>query len=395
MTSHADASPSSASIWLNCPASVTKARRTQRLPTIYMAEGTAAHVVAELLIHGLPAPEHLVVDGFEIAVDDAMLEAVERFVGYIEQLRQTTDYTVTESSVRVYDLPEPLYGTADVIASTLATKTIEVVDLKYGRGVAVSAVNNPQLRIYGLGALESHPKDTFPIDTIRLTIVQPRQPGEVGENQEILSVEELTAWRDEVLAPALTRIADNDATEITGSHCRWCVRAGECRSLAATRMLDAKAVFDVIEDDPPPLPAELADEELAVILDKAGAVEAWLDQVRAEASRRIDHGQAVPGWKLVQKRAMEKWIDADEALIVLRETYPDVVDDMVKLGTPAAVKRVLKANQHNDIVATLTTKESSGTTLARDDDRRPAVGTDAKSVFTMLTESLAITEKSP
>jgi hypothetical protein len=80
----------------------------------------------------------------------------------------------------------------------------------------------------------------------------------------------------------------------------------------------------------------------------------------------------------------------------MEEQYGSFFNDLVKLRTPAQVKKVLKSHHCDEgVVAALTTKESSGTTLARDDDRRPAVGTDAKSVFTMITESLAITEKSP
>ncbi len=42
------------------------------------------------------------------------------------------------------------FGTADALI--IANNTIEVIDLKYGKGVKVDAQNNPQLMLYGLGA---------------------------------------------------------------------------------------------------------------------------------------------------------------------------------------------------------------------------------------------------
>jgi hypothetical protein len=86
---------------------------------------------------------------------------------------------------------------------------------------------------------------------------------------------------------------------------------------------------------------------------------------------------------------MEKWTDHDAALDELRHQFSDLIDEMVKLRTPAQVKRVLKSRKYNEnTVGALTNRESTGTTLARDEDPRPGVHNDAKSVFEQLTESL-------
>ena len=85
---HADASPSSASIWLNCPASVTLARGRKRLPSPYTREGTAAHEAAEIIIHGLPVPAVVTVDGEDVAVSDEMLEHVETYTSYVDDSSQ-------------------------------------------------------------------------------------------------------------------------------------------------------------------------------------------------------------------------------------------------------------------------------------------------------------------
>ena len=389
---HADASPSSASIWLKCPASVTKARGRKRLPTVYTAEGSAAHEVAERLIHGLPAPSEVTIDGFTFPVDDDMVEAVEVFCGYAGALKQKADIFRTETLVEVPTFGnEKLYGTADVIAYTKAIENIEIVDLKYGRGVAVSAANNPQLRIYALGAIDSL-GGAYPISEVRMTIIQPRTGGEVGVNTEMVDVHELYAWRDTVLLPALAKIGLDDPTEKPGEHCRWCVRAGECRALADLAQSRAAVVFDD-QTGTPDLKqvASLSDNELAAILDQADMVVSWIERVRAEASNRIDRGGLVPGWKLVAKRAMRKWVDEEDAMDRLSDEYPNVYDEMVVLDTPAGVERALKRHKIKpDIVATLVKKESSGTTLAPEEDPRPEVKNNPQTVFKQLTSSLEI-----
>lgn len=398
MSLHADASPSSSSIWIKCPASVTKARGRKRLPTVYTTEGSAAHEVADMLICGLPAPDTVTLDGTIVEVDDDMVEAVERYVTFVEQLRAKSDFFDTEVSVALPVIwGETIFGTADVIAYTEKTRTLDVVDLKYGKGVAVTAKGNSQLRIYALGAIYKLSVEKWvPVDTIRLTIIQPRTEIDIGMNTEEIDIHELTAWQDTVLTIAVEKLSRNDQTENTGTHCRWCVRAGECQSLAKLAQTEARIVFDKTGKMHPEV---LSDKDLAGILDSVEMITSWIEKVRLEASQRLDHGAVIPGWKLVAKRAVEKWIDDEEALAEMEISYPDCVDQMVKLRTPAQVKKVIvsaegvKPGIAAAIVAELTTKESSGNTLARDDDIRPKVETSPKSVFDMLKSSLELPEQ--
>ena len=82
---HADASPSAASQWLNCPASVTQARGRERKATPYTREGTAAHEVAELMIHGLQIPSSIEVEGETIEITDEMIERIDEKLGHPER----------------------------------------------------------------------------------------------------------------------------------------------------------------------------------------------------------------------------------------------------------------------------------------------------------------------
>ena len=376
MTKHADASPSSASIWLRCPASVTLARGKKRLPSPYTREGTAAHEAAERIANGLPAPASVTVDGEDITISDEMIEHIDHYTRYVEALRVRSHVFQTETRVELLDLPEPLFGTADAMGWDRDIKELEIVDLKYGRGVAVGVEGNPQLKIYGLGGYRKFED----VKRVKLTIVQPRTAGPPVQSVT-LGVGELKIWEAEVLEPALQRIADEDQTETPGAHCRWCVRAGECKALASLAQIEARAAFT---PDPAKIVAGLTNADLSHALDKAELISAWINLVRAEASQRADKGQVIPNWKLVPKRAMRKWTDDNDALAALNVAGVPL-HEVVKVVSVAAAERAMKAHKKKmDPLLPLIVKESSGTTLVRDDDARDAVDMSAKSVFLPL-----------
>ena len=375
MPKHADASPSSASIWIKCSASVTLARGKKRLPSPYTREGTAAHEAAEHIVNGFSAPAVVTVDGEDITISDEMLDHVEHYTKYVEALQKSADWFATEERLELLDLPEPLYGTSDAIAYTDAIDELEIVDLKYGRGVAVGVEGNPQLKIYGLGGLRR-----VNARKIKLTIVQPRTAGPPVQSVT-LGVGELKIWEAEVLEPALQRIADDDPTETPGSHCRWCVRAGECKALAAMAQIEARTAF---ADDPATVVGGLSNDDLSHALDKAELISAWINLVRAEASQRADKGQTIPNWKLVPKRAMRKWTDDNDALAALNVAGVPL-HEVVKVVSVAAAERAMKAHRKPmGPLLPLITKESSGTTLVRDDDARDAVDMSPRNAFPAL-----------
>ena len=191
--------------------------------------------------------------------------------------------------------------------------------------------NSSQLRIYALGALEAVGPFITDID---MTIVQPRSG---GIKTKSLSVNELMEWGDDVLQPAVARLAADDQTEAPGDHCRWCVRAGECEALAQLAMSNAKVAFG----DIPPDPAGMSDDELGARLDYGEMILNWVNKMRAEASGRIDNGGYVPGWKLVPKRASRKWADPHGAIDALESKGIPLLDVM-RIETIGTIEKVLK-----------------------------------------------------
>src|SRR5262245_28552517 len=371
---HVDASPSSTGIWLNCPASVTKARGRTRVATIYTKEGTAAHLLAEKWLRSKSRsmkPQMILVEGEEIPVTEEMLDAVETYVKYVKATAKGCELHI-ETRVHIESAGEPLSGTSDAFIIAAKGKALEVIDFKYGQGVAVSA-DSSQLRIYALGVLESL-GPFAEIDTVMLTVVQPRiNPDPYSK---IIPVTELNEWEANILSPALARLSAGDMTETPGDHCRWCVRAGECQALATKAMEVAKMTFDPI----PPDPAGLSDDELARVLDAAALIGDWIAKVRAEASARIDSGGDIPGWKLVAKRASRKWSDGMGVIHELVRHGVDVMD-IVRVETIGHVEKVMKrCKVPASVIEPFTVKESSGSTLVSERDSRMALDTSAKNV---------------
>ena len=94
-------------------------------------------------------------------------------------------------------------GTGDAVILDRVNKTIEIVDLKGGRGVVVEAVGNKQLRTYALGAVLANPGDWR---TVRVTIVQPRAPHPDGrirsEEPDVIDLFDWTVDPQEAMANA-------------------------------------------------------------------------------------------------------------------------------------------------------------------------------------------------
>ena len=236
--SHALASPSSAAMWLTCPASVTLTIGRPRPSSKYAKEGTAAHAIAESLLGGdMFPPDRMTVEGSEFLIGRDMLLHLRPYVDYIEGLRKQGFKVYTEHRVSLSISQGLVWGTADCIASRRGY--LEIVDLKFGRGVPVSP-DSAQLKIYALGALES--LGGPPVGRVALTVIQPRL--NAASQTVNMPVGDLLDWSEKELEPAVERLILQDTTEVAGPHCRWCVRQTECGAFAAKKSGLAADLFD-------------------------------------------------------------------------------------------------------------------------------------------------------
>lgn len=239
MPDHAAASPSSAEMWMNCPASVTLAEGRTRPSSLYAKEGTAAHQIAEMILNGeLFPPGRITIEGSEFIVGLPMLRALNPYIDFVQKLQDGGAKVRVEQRVRLKWADGLVWGTTDCVAKTGGV--LDIVDLKYGKGVAVNP-DHAQLKIYALAAIHTfYPKASF--DSVNLTVVQPRiNP---VPQTHTMSGEDLFAWGFDELHPAVTRIVGNDITETYGHWCRWCVRKAECNAFKLRKNVQAAEIFD-------------------------------------------------------------------------------------------------------------------------------------------------------
>ncbi len=239
MTDHAAASPSSASMWLNCPASVTQAKGKTRPSSIYAMEGTAAHLIAHQIIEGeLFPPGKITVEGREFIVGLPMLRALNPYIDLIQHLQGQTQDWHCERRVYVDGPNGVVWGTTDF--ASLYADIVDIVDLKYGKGVAVKP-DSPQLKIYAIAAI----KTLWPgriVSRINLTVAQPRI--DPVPQTVTLSIEDLAQWHFGELVPAIERIKQGSEIEKYGAWCRWCVRRNECKAFNNHKNSSAADIFD-------------------------------------------------------------------------------------------------------------------------------------------------------
>ena len=255
------------------------------------------------------------------------------------------------------------FGSIDLIGSGMTHNM--VLDWKMGAGVRVTAHGNKQGRFYSAGAmLDPSLDDIFnpELPTV-IAIVQPRV--EDGTTFEVVEPGELRAFIQTVKS-AVTIAQQPDAPLKTGKHCRWCNAKVICPEK-----------LGLVENLP-----TIDSDKLSEYLDVAEQASDWAKAVHALAHSEVENGHHVPGWKLVAKRATRKWADLAAAEAALRGPgYRQQVKFICErvLRSPAQVEKILKKSG-KVLPDGIVVKSSSGGTLVREDDKRPAMLSVAKSL---------------
>lgn len=372
---HSRIGASSMHRWAECPGSVKASEGMPNHSSKYAEEGTTAHDVAAKILLGQDLTKLMLVqDPDEAAfVSDEMLEAVEVYVTAFKEAARGGGYMV-EERFDLSSLHPGLFGTSDGVIYHEDTKELEVWDYKHGAGIAVDVENNPQLMYYGLGALM---KTKVPCKTVKLVVCQPRLPHSDGPIRSwTLSTNDLIEFAADLIDYAKAT-EDPNAPRKSGDHCRFCPAAPLCPTLHEVAIQGAKTDF---------LPATTYDPaKLAATLAILPAIKAWAKSVEAFAFAEAEHGRIAPGYKLVAKRASRKWKNEDDAknFIALELGLDDA--DVLKpsvLRSPAQIEALLKTKADKQALELLVIKESSGSTLAPDSDKRapnkPSVETEFK-----------------
>ena len=273
---HAILSASASSRWLHCTPSARLERKFPDTSSPYAEEGTQAHAYAERFLN-------LFLETGKTAVvikDNAeMQEAVQIYVNICVEKINEARTASPDAQIKVEQrldfsrwVPEG-FGTGDMVM--VSDKYFEVVDLKYGKGVPVSAVNNSQMRLYALGMYEAFGY-LYGADEVRMTIVQPRLD---GVSTETISVDDLLAWGEKVKKKAKIAFAGKGEF-CAGNHCRFCKARNTCRAHAEYELKNVKEDLQT---------AELEDFEISDILLRAKGIKTWLDGLESYAPVSYTH----------------------------------------------------------------------------------------------------------
>lgn len=376
---HALLSASGASRWLNCtPSAKLEEEYGEKKSSIYAEEGTLAHELGELFLSkdvlntideeqfGERLGDIMSNDLF----DEEMLEVVPIYTDYCEsQLieAKTHNLLAVMEIEQKLDLTEYIpesFGTADCII--INDDVMEVIDLKYGKGVPVYADWNKQLMLYGLGALRKY--DTmYDISEIRLTIIQPRI-NNISSWQ--ISAEELRQWAEEELRPK-AQLAFNGEGELSaGDWCRFCAVKNQCRKLYEQQLEIAKHEFAK--------PALLTDDEIADIVKRVPKFVEWANSIADYAlDKAITENKTWPGLKIVEGVSRRKWVDEDEAANTIFAKCPELSEDEVfnmKLKSITSIEKIVGKKRFAEVLSDIVVKPQGKPVLVAEEDKRPAMG---------------------
>lgn len=373
---HAVLSASGAKRWLSCPPS---ARLEEKLRerigledtgSVFAREGTKAHELSELKlrkeigeINKFHFEERVKALG-DIPKD--MEEATDQYVGIVMERLFEARRTCPDAKLMLetrLDFSQWVphgFGTGDALI--IGDTILDVIDYKHGRGVPVDAVDNPQARLYGLGAMALF-GDLYDFTHVRNTIVQPRLD---SITTEMLTREDLLEWADTEVVERAKMAWEGKGEFLPGDHCRFCAAKAVCSARASA----ALKIFDTGLDAPTLLP----DEQIPDILAFAAIAKSWIKDLEDYAQAQAIKGQQFKGYKLVRGRSVRSWKDPEGvADNLLRAGYKR--EDIFKndLRSVSEVEKLLGKKSFRTFAEDYVFKPEGALTLVPDSDKRQAV----------------------
>ena len=361
---HSVLGASAADRWMNCTPSAQLTAGMEDEATTFAAEGTAAHALCEWKVRkalkmraGRRPTSDYWTDEMEEFTDDYR-DFIMDLVGQAK-LTCKDPVTLIEQHLDFSCYVPDGFGTGDFLL--VADRELNVVDFKYGRGVAVYADHNPQMMLYALGALNLF-DCLYDIEQVTMTIFQPRLS---SISTWTISAEELYKWAEEVLKPKAELAAKGEGEFISGSWCRFCKARNTCRARAESFLELAKMDFQP--------PALLSDEEVAEVMEKADELSKWASDVMAYAqAEAIENGKHWNGYKLVEGRSTRRFIDEKKVEEAAKGAgYTDIYNK--SLITLTAFEKLMGKDTFKEVLGSFVTKPAGKLTLVPVSDKRPEV----------------------
>jgi hypothetical protein len=345
---------------INCPGSVALVNKMPPKPSSEHADrGTMLHdVIAEILGKDLPWDQFIgtVYEG-QVLTQELFDEKIVVALELLDQVDpdKRMEYEV-ETRVGFGDLLPGVFGSTDLVGR-IGDRAV-VLDWKFGDGVVVDAEANDQLMFYAAACMRTPSAQwAFAGATeVELIIVQPPMI------KRWVTTKERIKQFEQTLVQAVKAAQQPDAKLAAGDHCRWCAAKPICPKM--TGAVDRALQVQLKEIDV---------DTLGRYLKNADLLEDWIKDLRGLALQLLEKNLPVPGYKLVQKQARRKWTDESKAKeVLLGMGLKESVVVETSIMSPAQAEKALK-KRWADLPEGLVKSESSGTTLASEDDPRPAV----------------------
>lgn len=365
MSKHAILSASGAHRWMNCTPSARLELEFDDNSGEAAAEGTAAHALSEhKLRKALKMRSKKPVSPYD---SDEMDNYTDGYVEFVLEVIEQAKKICSDPLILIEQrldfskyVPEG-FGTGDCLI--IADGTLHIIDFKYGQGVLVSAEDNPQMKLYALGALDLF-DGIYDIEVVSMTIYQPRRE---NVSTSTVSKENLYQWAEEVLKPKAELAFNGDGNYCPGEWCQFCRAAVKCRARAEAKMKLATFEFAL-----PPL---LSDEEIADILSSIGDLTNWANEIIAYATdAAVNHGKKWPGFKVVEGRSNRKYKDEEAVAEAAKNAgYRDIYKQ--SLITITEMEKLMGKSKFNEILGELVMKPPGKPTLVPVSDKRPEMNT--------------------
>lgn len=372
---HALLNASGSKRWLACPPSAVLESKFPYNTSEAATEGTLAHSVAEKILKRYLADKP-VSSG---KVDADMLDYVSQYTDLcIEKMnaakaKDKSATTLIEARLGFSRWVPGGFGTGDCVI--ISDGCLEIVDLKYGKGVPVKAQDNSQMQLYALGAIDTFGM-IYDFDLVRMTIVQPRNGG-VSEQE--MTVKELLDWADKTVAPTAKKAIKGEGETRAGEHCMFCRAAVKCKTYSDYCMEAAKLEFrdtDLLDDN-----------EIALVLSKVDALVRYSKKIKDYALDEALKGKKWNGFKLVEGRSRRTYSDENKAAIILEKAgyKKSKIYKPIELLGITDMTKLLTRKKFDTLLGAVIVKPPGSPVLVTDKDPRPEFDS-AKQDFKNLIE---------
>lgn len=377
---HALLSASGAHRWLACTPSAKLEDQFPDTESEAAAEGTLAHELAEMKVRNYFFPKELGKRKLNSAVKKLSESGLwkDEMQGYtddyLDYIKTTALSLKSMPSVRIeqrvyfkeYTLADPedeIEGSGIADCILLYGDTVHVIDFKYGKGVPVSAEENPQLMLYALGAYQAY-RMLYPISKAKLTIVQPRLD---SISEWGCPVDDLLKFGEYVKERAALAVKGEGDYSPGKDVCRFCRASAQCRARAEENV---RLAF--FTDKLPPL---ISNEEVGQYLEKGVDVAKWLEKLKEYALKECLAGKAVPGWKAVEGKGGREWADIDKAFDILTKSglAPEEMLWERKPLTAPQTEKLIGKRDFQESVGEFVIKKPGKPALVKESDKRPAI----------------------